>query len=85
MIQCRVFSSRLVTNGLYMALTCLTIAACTSKPPPARSVPARTDPMIAPTCRIEGCCQGHGDVAYMQPDKIIMCTDGEPSAICDCH
>jgi hypothetical protein len=38
-----------------------------------------------PTCNFNGCCQGHGDVAFVQPDKAIMCTDGTPSEICDCH
>jgi hypothetical protein len=40
---------------------------------------------MAPQCKIEGCCEGHGDVAYVQPDYLIICTDGQPSEICDCH
>lgn len=40
---------------------------------------------FAPLCKIDGCCEGHGTVGYVQPDKFIMCTDGSPSQICDCH
>jgi hypothetical protein len=40
---------------------------------------------LAPQCKIEGCCEGHGEVAYVQPDYLIICTDGQPSEICDCH
>jgi hypothetical protein len=51
----------------------------------ARSALAIPGANFVPLCKLEGCCAGHGAIAYVQPDKFIMCTDGEPSQICDCH
>jgi hypothetical protein len=74
----------------FLALTCaVVITACAPKPPIASSVPVPmlvpVPKMVAPACKLQGCCMGHGDVAYMQSDLIVMCTDGEASRICDCH
>jgi hypothetical protein len=68
-----------------IALACLVISACIAKRVVTTPLPAPTQPLIAPACKMEGCCEGHGEVAYLQPDRFIMCTDGEPSQICDCH
>ena len=68
-----------------MLICGLAFGACTPKAAPPAPMPQLSDKSPVPMCRIEGCCQGHGNVAYMQPDKIIMCTDGQPSEICDCH
>lgn len=40
---------------------------------------------VAPMCKTDGCCAGHGDVALVQRDFAIICTDGQASDICDCH
>jgi hypothetical protein len=63
------------------------MSACAAKssspaPPPA---PLFERPNPAPYCKIEGCCQNHGGGGYLQPDKLIICADGQPSEICDCH
>ena len=39
----------------------------------------------SPACRLENCCAGRGDVAYMQADWFVICADGLPSDVCDCH
>lgn len=85
--------------GLLLA-ACLAVGACSTGGTlsDTSSVPVKTSaaeamsrsaalaqPDAAPQCITEGCCTGHGDVAYIQPDRFIMCTDGEPSRICDCH
>jgi len=67
-----------------MMLTGLAMAACASKPPPLLPTQPASK-TIYPACNLEGCCAGHGEVAYLQPDRFVMCTDGEPSRICDCH
>jgi len=63
------------------------LAACAARPVPVRAasppLPVKTIP--SPACNLEGCCAGHGEVAYLQPDRFVMCTDGEASRICDCH
>lgn len=53
------------------------------RPPPPRA--AATAVRAGPACKLDGCCQGHGEVAYLQRDLIVMCTDGSPSLTCDCH
>jgi hypothetical protein len=81
-----------------VALTCsLLMAACASHAPTAAAPPApeRTDaplplikarPSAVRMCKIEGCCPGRGDVAYLQSDWFVICAaDGLPSDICDCH
>jgi hypothetical protein len=69
-----------------LALTCaVAITACAAKPPHASSQPMLPRKLVAPACKLQGCCIGHGDVAYLQSDLIVMCTDGEASRICDCH
>jgi hypothetical protein len=79
-------SRRSAPAQISFALTCaVLIAACAPNPPIAspQAVPVRRT--VAPVCKLQGCCVGHGDVAYLQSDLIVMCTDGEPSRICDCH
>lgn len=64
----------------------LCLAACATHEPAAARTPAHPiENFFAPLCDVKGCCQGHGQVAYVQPDKAIMCTDGSTSDICDCH
>ena len=75
-----------LVNRALLVLSGLTLAACASRlpprlPPPLAPVPANANS----TCNLAGCCAGHGEVAYLQPDRFVMCTDGEPSMICDCH
>jgi hypothetical protein len=66
-------------------LACLAMGACASTPVPV-AVPAdQSKNIVSPACKLEGCCEGHGQVALLQPDRFVMCTDGEPSRICDCH
>jgi hypothetical protein len=47
--------------------------------------PAAVSSPPAPICRVEGCCPGRGEIAYVQPDLLVICGDGLPSEICDCH
>jgi hypothetical protein len=81
-----------------MGTACLAVSmaamllACATKPglrvpPPAPWAAPTLIPgqQFVPACKLEGCCEGHGAVAYVQPDKFVMCTDGSPSQICDCH
>jgi hypothetical protein len=63
----------------------LALAACGSKPPKTASHVEDARVMPEFICKIDGCCAGHGEVARVQPDKLIICTDGTPSEICDCH
>jgi hypothetical protein len=68
-----------------LALVCLAVGGCASKAQPPL-VPLKPSHIInSSTCNLEGCCAGHGKVAYLQPDRFVMCTDGAPSTICDCH
>jgi hypothetical protein len=81
--------------GFLIVLSYVAAAACAPSrpaaalrpPPPPRVMDPPRGPKNAavPSCNFNGCCQGHGDVAFVQPDKAIMCTDGTPSEICDCH
>lgn len=60
--------------------------AITSVPPASMSTaPAPPRNLFAPMCKVDGCCAGHGEVAYVQRDFAIICTDGQASDICDCH
>jgi hypothetical protein len=70
-----------------MLLGCLALVACATQPPSVAPQPSLlpAGSQFAPACKLDGCCEGHGQVAYLQPDKFVMCTDGEPSRICDCH
>ena len=79
--------------GLLLA-ACLGASACSTETPkgvdtakaaPVSAAATLERPDLAPQCITQGCCAGHGEVAYIQPDRFIMCTDGEPSRICDCH
>jgi len=68
------------------AASCAAREAAPKPPVEAAAQPAPPSwRRFAPYCQLQGCCAGHGEVAYLQPDKIIMCTDGRPSEICDCH
>ena len=82
----KVRSARLCAIVVCGALT----ATCGSAPsttPTPKAVSQPADARVLPefSCKVEGCCAGHGEVARVQPDKLIICTDGEPSQICDCH
>ena len=74
--------------GLLMVVVAsLLVGACSAKPATATR-PSSPPPVVqasGPACITEGCCAGHGTVAYIQPDRFIMCTDGQASQICDCH
>jgi len=80
---------RLATLGIM--LTGLVTAGCATPRTAHAPAPDGAGPLITPgqqfvpACKIEGCCEGHGTVAYVQPDKFVMCTDGSPSQLCDCH
>lgn len=88
----------LVRAGAVTLCLALLLASCTNEPAALKAsvaAPEKASPVsasitwsknaFAPSCKLDGCCEGHGDVAYVQPDRFIMCTDGEPSQICDCH
>jgi len=66
-----------------LIVSAIALVTCTGPTSQATSSQARNGP--APQCVVEGCCEGHGDVAFLQMDKAIMCTDGTASEICDCH
>jgi len=66
-----------------LILASISLSTCTSPTQPASPSQARN--VHAPQCVVEGCCEGHGKVAFVQMDKAIMCTDGTASEICDCH
>lgn len=76
---------------LCLALVCgSAIAGCAAKPPSptqqAVVIPGKqSHPVTAPICRVEGCCPGRGEKAYLQSDWFVICADGLPSDICDCH
>lgn len=76
------FNARRVKAAACLALASFALTAC-AKPAPRPPPPAQT--RMVPACKLDGCCRGHGEVAYVQPDRFIMCTDGETSRICDCH
>ncbi len=69
------------------------LEACASEP---LIIPAPSEAELLPamdvqppppsdTCRLEGCCAGRGEKAYLQSDWYVMCPDGLPSDVCDCH
>lgn len=86
----RAAAGRLRTAAALLAAA-LAPVACAEKrvaaPTAQAAAPAGSETWrrFAPACRLDGCCAGHGEVAYLQPDKFVMCTDGETSQICDCH
>lgn len=80
----RTLTARRMWGIAALAASGLALSAC-SPAPPLANVAERISEIEGPTCNLEGCCEGHGDVAYLAPDKFIMCTDGEASQICDCH
>jgi len=60
------------------------LTACAHKPAPLTPVPDYGAIMLQ-SCNVQGCCVGHGGVAALQPDRLLMCRDGQVSQICDCH
>lgn len=73
-----------LARGVF-SLMWLSIGACATQPEPVESPITYPDYDLSQSCNIEGCCAGHGDHGVLQPDRIIMCADGTPSLICDCH
>ena len=79
-----------VLRSLAVALVCAaSMSACAPKQPPAptplAAAVAPPRPTAVAECRLEGCCRDHGEVAYLQRDLAVICTDGTASTICDCH
>lgn len=84
MIRWRLSASDRLKGLLCLALPLFALAGCAAKPSPQPAA-LGWGGRLAPECKLEGCCEGHGKVAYVQPDRNIMCTDGTSSQICDCH